>query len=230
MSNFNAKLEKFLKNVTELGKNNSVPKWFRPFIESSKTFASDVAEHISELEGRLAVQSTVIDKLKVDWEKQQKTIDKLEDEIDDQQQYSRRTCLLIHGVKEKASEVIEDVAMDVLDSKLGSGVLKTEVTRTHRIGRKNSTDGNKPRPIIVRFLSYRQRKSVYDVKKKLKGQKLLVTESLTKKRYILLKRCFEEFGIKNCWSLDGRIYCKIGQDDVKVFTSNFQLDKYLDGR
>ena len=62
-----------------------------------------------------------------------------------------------------------------------------------------------PRPIIARFISYRQRKQIYDAKKKLKGQKTLVTESLTKSRYELFKQCRESFGVKNTWTVDGRV-------------------------
>ena len=68
---------------------------------------------------------------------------------------------------------------------------------------------------------------VYDTKKKLRGQGIVITENLTKKRYSLLKKCFESFGKKNVWVLDGRIYCKYDNDQVKVFTTEANFEDFL---
>ena len=136
------------------------------------------------MEGNIAIQKAVTDSLAVDR-------DRIINELDEQQQYSRRNCLMLHGVKETAKEDVEKVVMNILDTKLVAGVLERDISRTHRIGRKQNDDnGKKERPIIVRFTSYRQRKQVFDRKKKLKGQNILITESLTKKRYSLLNKCF----------------------------------------
>ena len=134
-------------------------------------------------------------------------------------------CLLLHGVEEKPDEDIEEIVMDVLNTKLDAGLSQRDVGRTHRVGRSRK-GGKKPRPIIVRFLSYRQRKSVFDVKRKLKGLKIVITESLTKTRYALLQRCINIFGKYEVWSYDGRIYCKT-RDGKKVFTTDDELSFFL---
>ena len=115
--------------------------------------------------------------------------------------------------------------MDVLNTKLDAGLSQRDVGRTHRVG-STRKGGKKPRPIIVRFLSYRQRKSVFDVKRKLKGLKIVITESLTKTRYALLQRCINTFGKNDVWTYDGRIYCKTG-DEKKVFTTDDELSFFL---
>ena len=112
---FQDKLDKFIDNVSELSKNNSIPKWFKPFVTSFQNFAMDVGGHISELEGRLAVQKTVCDRLEGERTKLQREIKLLQDELDDLQQYSRRTCLLIHGVQEKPAENVEAVVTDIVN-------------------------------------------------------------------------------------------------------------------
>ena len=54
MDTFEEKLEVFIKTVSDLNKQNSVPKWFKPFLDSIKTFAGDLTTHLSMLEGSLA--------------------------------------------------------------------------------------------------------------------------------------------------------------------------------
>ena len=224
-TSFNDKIEHFIKDVTEASKNNSVPKWFKPFMDSIKVFATVVSQHITVLESKLVIQKNVIEKLEADRGRMGASIKSLDEKIDEQQQYSRRNCLLVHGIKEEKDEDVEKVVMDVLNTKLAAGVKEMEVSRTHRVGRKSS-DKDKPRPIIVRFISYRQRKKVFNLKKKLRGQRILITESLTKKRHSLLKKCFDAFGKRQCWSLDGRIYADT-EGGIQVFTKEEELTDFL---
>ena len=144
--------------------------------------------------------------------------------LDDQQLYSRRTCLLLHGVNEEKKEDVEKKMMNVLENNLQAGLSINKISRTHRLGKIK--DDGKPRPIIIRFLSYRQRKKVFDLKKNLKGQKILITENLTTKQYTLLQKCIEEFRIKEVWSIDGRLNCNT-KNGRKVFTTVDKLSDFL---
>ena len=67
--------------------------------------------------------------------------------IDDQQQYSRRNCLLFHGVKEESSEDTDNIVTKICAEKLRLEVDKSMIDGSHRIGPKNKDQ--KPRPIIV---------------------------------------------------------------------------------
>ena len=215
---FQSKLEAFLKSVNDVKLNNNTPKWIKPFFESFKSFAVDLTQHLEALEGSIVVNKKVSCTLKSE-------VDKLRDELDDQQQYSRRTCLLLHGVKEEQREDVETKVKEVLDSKLEIKLDEKDIARTHRLGKKK--DDGKPRPIIIRFLSYRQRKKVFDKKRKLKGSKIVLTENLTKKLYALLQSCKTKFGFDKVWSYDGRIYIVDDNEDKQVFTSMDQLTEYL---
>ena len=90
-------------------------------------------------------------------------------------------------------------------------ITSNDITKMHRIDKKVE---NKSRPIIVKFLSYKPRKLVYDNKKKLKNTQKLITKSLTKRRYSLLSTCQATFGKKNVWTLDGRIFSKDGDSII----------------
>ena len=61
---------------------------------------------------------------------------------------------MIHGVKENVNENTDKLVKNICDTNVQAGLVDKDITRTHRIGRKRN--GNKPRPIIARFLSYRQ--------------------------------------------------------------------------
>ena len=66
------------------------------------------------------------------------------------------------------------------------------------IGKK--TLHGKPRPIIVKLCNYHDKEKMYQAKKNLKGTKIMIVESLTKRRLELLKRAKETFGATNVWT------------------------------
>ena len=186
-----------------------------------------IEKKLIQTEALVAVQKEVTDKLSIDRDRLQKDIKKLDDAFDDQEQYSRRTCLLLHGVKEERGEDVEKKVTEVLNGKLKADLDEKDVCRTHRLGK--STTNGRPRPIIIRFLSYRQRKKAFGVKRDLKNSGMVLTENLTKKRYTLLQKCVSEFGRENVWSYDGRIYYKDVNETKHCFTTmeeliNFQGD------
>ena len=98
--------------------------------------------------------------------------------IDDLEQYSRRNCLFLHGVVETNAECIDDIINKTCAEELCIDVKQEDLERSRRLGKVKRND-NKPRPIIAKFARYAVRSNVFSNKKKLKGKKLLITESLT---------------------------------------------------
>ena len=150
----------------------------------------------------------------------QQQVDTLECHIDDLEQYSRRNCIKITGVSENKDENSDDVALNVIN-KLILGPEKISISidkieRSHRVGKPR---GNRPRDIIVKFTSYRDRALVYAKKSNLKKynkndmneHKIFINESLTKKRMDLLiktKNLLKNKYIDSVWTYDGRIVAK----------------------
>ena len=165
-------------NISELNKNTSIPKWLKPYMNSFKTFAIDMTQCIGELKGRMTIQKTVTGIVNTDRENRQNKINLLEDELDSLQQYTRR--LLFHGIKETGEVNTEKGALGVIESMLDAGITENVIARTHCLGRKK--DEGKPRTIIIKFASHRQRKKVSDSKKKQKGQTIVITENVPGKR------------------------------------------------
>ena len=74
-------------------------------------------------------------------------IDKLENLVDQQEQYSRRNCLLVHEIAETNKENTDGLVLKTLNEKLGINITKNETDRSHRTSRK--THGQRPRSIIL---------------------------------------------------------------------------------
>lgn len=129
--------------------------------------------------------------------------------IDDQEQYTRRNCLLLHGIPEDKEEDTDELVLKTLKDDLALQIDEKELDRTHRIGKPRKA-GENPRPIIVKFSRYNLRRKVFTNKKRLKGKKIMITESLTSRRMSLYKSAKELFGYKNVWTSDGKILYKEG--------------------
>ena len=212
---FQGKIDTFIANVSSTVANKKVPAWIKPFMDSIKILAQDVSDAFAELEGRLSVQMAVTDGLSKDREVLQEKLHLVDGALQDQLQYSRRNMLLIHGIEETDGlEDTDSMALEVF-KKIDVPMDKSKINRSHRLGRriKAKQDKKKSRPIIVSFTSYQEKFSVFNAKKKLKGSKTLITESLTKSRYELLQQCWETYGKDKCWSYDGRIY--VAENDTK---------------
>ena len=144
--------------------------------------------------------------------------------IDAQEQYSRRNCILIHGIPENDRENTDQIALDVIKNQLGipeAIVNKKSIDRSHRIGKKRTPTNDRNRrtlgrPIIVKFGLYNERNEVFYKKKHLKNSNVMITENLRKMRYELLKKSIEMLGKKSCWTKDGRILTKINDGIIEI--------------
>ena len=139
----------------------------------------------------------------------------LEKKMERQEQYSRRNCTLIHGLKEEMDESTNDRVLKLFTEELNESVLLADLERTHRIGKK-SDSGSKPRPVIVKFAKCNIREKVFKSEKKLKGKNISITESLTKYRMSVLNEAREIYGFNNVWTYDGRTLYKDNNDGQKI--------------
>ena len=125
-------------------------------------------------------------------------------ETDRQEQYSRRKGLLIHGTPKNKNENTDVLAMEAIDTKVDIKITENDIDRTHRIGKQKNN--GKPRPVIIKFVRYNDRKKVFSSKKLLKDSGVTITESLTAFRMKKLTNARETFGFRNVWTVDGRIF------------------------
>lgn len=154
----------------------------------------------------------------------------LEAQADQAEQYSRRNCLRISGVKEESNESTDDIVMKIA-SDIGSDIQLENIDRSHRIGNPNRR-GDKPREIIVKFTAYRYRSRFYKQRTRLKEQGytgVFINEDLTKRRSSLLfeaRTLFKSKLIKGSWSSDGTVLIKDNQDRVHRISCSSDLDPF----
>lgn len=231
-----AELNTLIANLNTVNENDA-PQWALIIIQSVKGLFT-VIKSFSELTSRLNdIKSVCENNSTLLFQENQRLKTKLEDlenRIEDQEQRSRNTCLLIHGIDEVENENTDDAAINVFKNDLGLNFDVTKIQRSHRVGPKKKNPGrntrtNKayPRPIIVKFVSYRDRRDVYSSKKKLKGKRVAISENLTQKNYVLFKQAQEKLGRNYVWTNDGRITTKVENTYINIRTVDDLLN--LDG-
>ena len=152
-----------------------------------------LSDKFKEYEEDRAKKDKIIQDLKSEVDSLSTKVEKLEKLEDQNEQYSRRNCLLVHGIAEEKEEITDEVIINTRNEKFVLQVTLRDIERTHRIGEPKKTRG-KTRPIIVKFVHYNDRNQVFRSKNKLKGQKISITESLTKTRMNKLKQAKETCG------------------------------------
>ena len=133
---------------------------------------------IKQLSEKIMKQTQRIDSLKVKVEFLENHIRKLEESVDDQEQYNRRLYLRIAGIpitgegKNESGEQFLAKVQQVFQE-LNVNIPDTAIDRAHRIGRGHQ--------MIVRFTSWRYRTLVYRARKT-KDSPYKIRLDLTKKR------------------------------------------------
>ena len=69
-------------------------------------------------------------------------VEDLKKKIERQEQYSRRNCIIIHGLKEEKSESTNDKVVKLFREELNEDVLLADLDRTHRIEKKKTQAAN----------------------------------------------------------------------------------------
>ena len=80
--------------------------------------------------------------------------------VDEQEQYSRRNCHLIHSVEENQNEDTETLSINTINEHLGLDIQPSFIDQTHRIGNKNKRPKKGPAMIITSTI-YNTRKTSF---------------------------------------------------------------------
>ena len=103
-------------------------------------------------------------------EKLEKTVDELNLQLDDYEQYSRRNTLRINGVPDEEEEQLVDKMVYLFNTRMNVSppITPEHIDRTHRIGRFDRTN---TRTILVKFATNQARDRVFRARKKLKKKR-----------------------------------------------------------
>ncbi|XP_019646052.1 PREDICTED: uncharacterized protein LOC109486636 [Branchiostoma belcheri] len=191
---------------------------------------AELAKHYEEAHQ----QREELEDLKMKYTNLKSEFNTLQTKVNNLEQYSRRNCVIISGIPETPGERSTDnpvlsVANDTLKCDPPFNI--NDIDRSHRLGKPRG-DG-KPRPIIVKFCSYRSKAALMRAKTSgraaLKENGIFVNENLTKANMDLLKdaRSLVKMKLLNqAWSYDGKIFVKTPQDERRVLYTAIDLDAY----
>ncbi len=107
----------------------------------------------------------------------QRQISWLEDKIDELENRSRRSNLVIKGIPEEKGESwiqSECKVQELLEKQLG--VTSVEIVRAHRVG---WVQGERPHPFVVKFTNEKEREQVMQAKTKLKSTQIYIDEDFS---------------------------------------------------
>jgi len=141
--------------------------------------------------------------------------------IDDLEQYSKCSNLLIHGIPVQSNTPgavetnLDKRVVDYITTNLNVNITEADINAVHRLNKNttNSTasNSNKPAPIIIQLCSRKMRAQILTNRKLLKGKGVLITEHLTAKKAQLLKKATDLVTLNKlngAWAHDGKILGK----------------------
>ena len=127
-----------------------------------------------ELEKEWKEKDQLINSLHIEVSSLKVEVKILEKKADGQEQYSRRNCLLIHGLTETKTEDTDEIVLDAINNKLNFEISQISINRSHRLGKRKGSV-QKSRAIILKFTRYKDRHHAFTNKKLLKGSGISVT-------------------------------------------------------
>ncbi|KAE8738772.1 hypothetical protein FOCC_FOCC015732 [Frankliniella occidentalis] len=180
---------------------------------------TSLADIVSKkIEDKLAARENFVDKRLGELQVEN---DLLKDKTDDLEQRNRLENLRIFGIKEEDGENTDELVVKIAQKLDLFSIDLSDTSRSHRVGRKSV---DKPRAIIVKFVSYAKRQKMFLAKKRLKGSGISIREDLTSIRQAILTKAHENFD--EVWTQSGVIVIKDGKKFHKVRTMR-KLDELL---
>ena len=190
-----------------------------------------LSEKISQLNERLEKKDQYIAALET-------RLSSCEADLDQLEQYSRRTNLRFFGVPE--SEKGEDTTSKlptIVNETMGvtPPIVNADVVTSHRLGRRmpGADAQTRPRPVIVKFATTHVRDVVIRARRRLResggGPTLYVNEELTRRRAALAKKTRElkkEKKITDCWTFNGKVLVKTIDGTVREIRADIDLSGY----
>lgn len=129
-------------------------------------------EH-NEVMGKLACMESNNEAIK-------KRTEIVENKVDHLDKENRKRNIVIYGVPEKIGETytnLQEITSSILNGKLECCLKKEEIDDLFRLGK--NTGGTKPRPILIKFISFWRKKEILSKSSQLKGTNIFMANDLT---------------------------------------------------
>ena len=188
LKNLESKVSKIFANTNTL--NNNQIKGEKQLTDLTET-VNFLSEMFHEFEANRKLKEEIIKSLRGQVSALYDDLKKMKAQVDQQVQYSRRHCLLFHGIKEEKGENTNSIIINTVKEEMDIEILPNDL-----------------RLIKVKFVRYNLRHNIFKNKKWLKGKGVSITKSLTKDRMAKLNEARETYGFRNVWTRDAKIFFK----------------------
>ena len=167
-----------------------------------------------------AISPVVSNLLKKDQQQKQGTttkwMSKVDERLDEMEQYSRRDNVIVRGLKEDGSENTTEKVCE-LAKEIGVKIEPKDVSTSHRVGMKKE---DKPRPIVVKFVRRDTKTQMLIKKRALKSKEhrkdVYIDEHLSPLRSKMIKAMRKDETLEYVWCREGKLMCKKKGSDKKV--------------
>ena len=95
-----------------------------------------LAPKFDELEKERKEKDELINSIQIEVSSLKVEVKNLEKKTDDQEQNSRRNCLLIHALNEAKTEDKNEMVLDVINDKLNMEMSQVSINRSRRLGKR----------------------------------------------------------------------------------------------
>lgn len=209
----------------------------KTFQKSISTDLGEISANMYKLSEKISCNEFEINNLKNQVVTAEEKNQEIQEKITQLEQHTRKNNLEITNVPEKKSENVLAL-LHTISQKIGLTLEKYDIDAVHRVARMTNAVGeNRPRSIIVRFVS-RQKRDEFKTACKVRrlssdhlglggNEPIFVNDHLCpsqKKLFSDARKLKNELGMKYCWTRNGNVYLR-RKDGAKVIhvTSHDQL-------
>ena len=154
-----------------------------------------------------------------------KQIENNNNNIDDMETASRIPYLVVNNIPANQHKTDEEIFIDLCNVDLGltDPISKDDIANVSRLRGKGPREGrtDKPDAILIKFQNEKARNKVFSNKSKLKGSGKVISEFLTQKKNIMLKKCREtipgSIQDRSIWTHNGKILVRMNNTSAKTF-------------
>ena len=162
----------------------------------------------------LAKKDEEIATLKESVQELRAVVSKLRNEVDEGEAYERRDTLILSGDDLppcETGEVTANICCDLIKEKIKVNLIPSDISISHRIGKKPVSQGPDRRSIMVKLCRRDVKTSLLDACRNLKPRNFYINESLTVTRsrimFVLRKMKREKDSrVTGAFSRDGRVF------------------------
>ena len=177
-----ARLKKMIENQQQqINSQNKIIEQQQQLIDTNSTKIEAMSKKIIILEGKLIIEESK-------WAVSNHVNEVLNKKIDELNQYSRRSCMVVDGIPIEEQANIAKIISSKLD--IEEDVVAKNIDKYHPIGPVKSPKSYKTQSMIIKFRTHHYREMIYSKRKSMKidAVKIKFRVSLTKRRQDLLKQ------------------------------------------